>query len=198
MDYYYQTQRLLRLYNGGTDRNVLVHFFSQLQQLRFLYSIALINAISAAPKAKGPHDLIRSSITWEPYMKHITLSDIRNQIVFIIRKEFNEIIRPTPYVHPDETDATFLAHDRPSTIGLHVKKLGKLIETCFYIRHVFVIVRCPEQIVESRWNTYHETVHRQPLFQSVKEVYELLRSLTINNPSDHSNAKETDVQADDE
>ena len=135
MDYYDETQRLLTLYDKK-NMNVIRHFFSQLQQHRGLFPYALINAISASIHVQDEFELIENSVTVEPYMKKISIQDIRNVIVFLIRKEFNTVVAIQPYICKEETDETFLKLDKPSEIGVHVRKLEKLIETVYYITRI--------------------------------------------------------------
>ena len=178
MDYYVQTKRLLNLYKNK-NINIIRHFFSQLQQHRQLYPYALINAISASKVVKDEFTLIESSVTIEPYMKKISIQDIRNVIVFLIRKEFNTVVAIQPYIKEKETDKTFLSLNKPSTIGLHISKLEKLIETCYYITHIFYIIRKPEMIEEHTWLACHDYFHRTPLVESVKFIYTLLKGLIL-------------------
>ena len=58
MSYYDQTVKLLKLFDQQ-NINVLRHFFSELQQLRGLYSIPLINAI-VIMQNNGARDEVRS------------------------------------------------------------------------------------------------------------------------------------------
>lgn len=176
MDYYVETQRLLQLYSRQ-NINVIRHFFSQLQQHRHLLPYALINAISASTYVEDEFMLIESSVTVEPYMRKISIQDIRNVIVFLIRKEFNTVVAIQPYIREGETDETFLTMDKPSTIGVHVRKLEKLIETCYYITHIFYIVRTPEVIQRDTWFFCHDYFHTTPLTVSVKHIYTLLKRL---------------------
>lgn len=176
MDYYVQTKRLLILYK---DKNInfIRHFFSQLQLHRQLYPYALINAISASKTVKDEYALIESSVTIEPYMKKISIQDIRNVIVFLIRKEFNTVVAIQPYISDAETDEMFLSLNENSTIGLNIRKLEKLIETCYYITHIFYIIRKPEMIKEDTWLTCHDYFHKTSLVESVKYIYTLLKKL---------------------
>ena len=176
MDYYDETQRLLTLYDKK-NMNVIRHFFSQLQQHRGLFPYALINAISASIHVQDEFELIENSVTVEPYMKKISIQDIRNVIVFLIRKEFNTVVAIQPYICKEETDETFLKLDKPSEIGVHVRKLEKLIETVYYITHIFYIVRTPNNIQRSTWLFCHDYFHVTPLEKSVKHIYTLLKRL---------------------
>ena len=176
MDYYEETQRLLTLYNN-VNVNIIRHFFSQLQQHRQLYPYPLINAITASTYVEDEFKLIESSVTVEPYMRKITVQDIRNVIVFSIRKEFNKVVAIQPYVDVNETDKVFLQLDKPSQIGVHVNKLEKLIETCYYITNIFYIVRRPEAIQRNTWLFCHDYFHVTPLTVSVKRIYTLLERL---------------------
>jgi hypothetical protein len=180
MDYYVQTKRLLELYSD-TNTNFIRHFFSELQQLRQLYSIALINAITASKHTNicSVEDLVEESITRELWMKQICLRDIRNVVVFQIRKEFNTVINIQPYIKMGEEDETFLRLDKPSTLGVQVKKLQTLIETCYYISHIFYITRTPEVIHEQNWQMYHDWLLATPLTVNVKHIYTLLKKLIV-------------------
>jgi len=176
MNYYIETQRLLDLYDKK-NMNVIIHFFSQLQQHRQLFPYALINAITASTYAEDEFQLIESSVTVEPYMKKISIQDIRNVIVFSIRKEFNKVVAIQPYIEEGETDETFLELDTPSTIGVHIRKLEKLIETVYYITHIFFIVRTPNVVERSTWLFCHDYFHITTLEKSVKHIYTLLNRL---------------------
>tara|TARA_A100001015_G_scaffold190447_1_gene212182 strand:- start:1899 stop:2447 length:549 start_codon:yes stop_codon:yes gene_type:complete len=178
MNYFIQTKRLLELYSDK-NTNFIRHFFSELQQLRQLYSIALINAITAGknPQIKNEYELIEMSITREKWMKQICLLDIRNIVVFVIRKEFNTLINIQPYIKEGETDEAFLQLDKVSTLGVHVKKLQTLIETCYYISHIFYITRTPEIINENNWKMFHDYLFQTPLTDSVKHIYLLLKNI---------------------
>lgn len=176
MDYYNETQRLLELYDGK-NINFLRHFFSQLQQHRRLLPYALINAITASKYAENEIKLIENSVTVEQYMRKITVQDIRNVIVFLIRKEFNEVVAIEPYIASTEDDEEFLKLDKKSLIGMHINKLEKLIETCYYITHIFYIVRLPEKITREEWLFCHDYFHETPLTVSVKHIYTLLKGL---------------------
>jgi len=176
MDYYDETQRLLKLLDKK-NMNVVRHFFSQLQQYRRLLPYAVINAISASTYVEDEFQLIENSVTVEPYMKKISIQDIRNVIVFLIRKEFNKVVAIQPYIDEEETDETFLELDKPSTIGVHIRKLEKLIETVYYITHIFFIVRTPNNIQSSTWLFCHDYFDKTPLEKSVKHIYTLLNRL---------------------
>ena len=178
MDYYDQTKRLLDLYSDK-NTNILRHFFSELQQFRGLYSIAIINAIIASQNenVKDEYDLIEISITRENYMKKISLVDIRNVIVFIVRKDCNKVIRTHPYIQNEETDDIYLSLNTPSTLGKNIKSLQTLIETCYYISHIFYITRTPSIIKKDEWKMCHDYFHDTPLPVSVKYIYTLLRKL---------------------
>lgn len=178
MEYYVQTQRLLSLYSES-NTNVVRHFFSQLHAVRQLYSIAIINAIAASKSThvNDKYKIIEESITREPYMKNIKLIDIRNVIVFTIRKEFNTVINIQPYISEKETDKVFLELDEKSIIGTNINKLQRLIETCYYINHIFIITRSPEKIQEETWVMCHEYFYQTPLVESVRGVYDLLKVL---------------------
>lgn len=176
MDYYDETQRLLKLLDKK-NMNVVRHFFSQLQQYRRLLPYAVINAISASTYVEDEFQLIENSVTVEPYMKKISIQDIRNVIVFLIRKEFNKVVAIQPYIDEEETDETFLVLDTPSTIGVHIRKLEKLIETVYYITHIFFIVRTPNVVERSTWLFCHDYFHTTTLEKSVKHIYTLLNRL---------------------
>ena len=178
MNYYHQTQRLLTLYDGS-HTNYLRHFFSQLQQLRGLLSIPLVNAITIIQKetVKDEYDLISKSITFQPYMKNIKIEDIRNVIVFLIRKEFRRIVKTTPYIEKNETDVAFLELDKKSTLGMNAKYLETLIETCFYITHVYYIHFKKERIQPQSWEMYHDFINNSTLTVSVKFTYDMIRCL---------------------
>lgn len=176
MNYYDETQRLLHLYNNE-NINFIRHFFSQLQQHRQLYPYALINAITASVYVEDEFKLIESSVTVESYMHKISIQDIRNVIVFLIRKEFNTVVAIRPYISEGETDETFLKMDKPSSIGVNVRKLEKLIETCYYITHIFYIVQTPDAIQRDTWLFCHDYFHTTPLTVSVKYIYTLLKRL---------------------
>ena len=178
MDYYVQTKRLLDLYSDK-NTNILRHFFSELQQFRGLYSIAIINAIIASQNenVRDEYDLIEISITRENYMKKISLVDIRNVIVFIVRKDCNKVIRTYPYIQSEETDEIYLSLNTPSTLGKNIKSLQTLIETCYYISHIFYITRTPSIIKKDEWKMCHDYFHDTPLPVSVKHIYTLLRKL---------------------
>lgn len=180
MSYYHQTQRLLALYDGS-NTNYLRHFFSQLQQHRGLLSIPLVNAITIIQNqketVKDEYDLISKSITFQPYMKNIKIEDIRNVIVFLIRKEFKRIVKTTPYIKKNETDAGFLALDQKSTLGMNAKYLETLIETCFYITHVYYIHFKKELIQSQSWEMYHDFINRSTLAVSVKFTFNMIRCL---------------------
>lgn len=178
MEYYVQTKKLLELYDGK-NTNILRHFFSELQQMRQLYSIALINAIISSKNEhiKDELELIEASVTREKYMKNISLVDIRNVIVFLVRKDFNKVIKVNPYVEKDEMDEEYLRLNRSSTIGKNIKALQTLIETCYYISHIFYITRKPELIRKDTWQMCHHYFHDTPLTVSVKYVYTLLKKL---------------------
>jgi len=178
MDYYVQTKRLLVLYSGE-NVNILRHFFSQLQQLRQLYSIAIINAIISSQNSNvtNEYDLIKTSITREKYMQKVSLVDIRNVIVFIIRRDCNKVINVHPFIDKDEKDQAFLKLNRVSTIGENIKYLQTLIETCYYISHIFYVTRTPDVIQRDSWKMAHDYFHDTPLTVSVKHIYALLKNL---------------------
>ena len=184
MSYYVQTVRLLKLFDHQ-NINVVRHFFSELQQLRGLYSIPLINAIVIMQNkgASNEYDLIEKSITYKSYMQKIRISDIRNLIVFCIRKEFNRITPTTPYVHKNEKDTLFLSIDTASSLGVNAKYLEKLVETCYYISHIYCIYEKPEVVKENEWYMYHDYVNKQSLAAAVKETYKLLAPLIFLEPT---------------
>ena len=176
MDYYIETQRLLEFYDGK-NINFLRHFFSQLQQHRRLLPYALINAITASKYTENEFKLIEDSVTVEPYMRKITVQDIRNVIVFLIRKKLKKVVLIEPYISNTEEDEGFLKLNKPSTIGMHINKLEKLIETCYYITHIYYIVRQPEKIIKDTWLFCHDYFDKTPLTVSVKHIYTLLKGL---------------------
>lgn len=181
MEYYQQTQRLLALYDSGNNINILRHFFSQLQQMRGLISIPLVNAISLMQTdcIKNEMELIYRSITFQPYMKKIKIEDIRNVIVFLIRKEFKRIVKTEPYLHKNEKDRVFLSLNQKSTLGIHAKFLEQLIETSYYITHIYYIYR--REINKNEWKMFHDAVNSKSLPDSVKMSYELIKCLIQNS-----------------
>jgi hypothetical protein len=112
--------------------NALVDFFAQLSQIRPVYMHAIVIAINS--KENDYETTLRNSITREPWMGDIALSDLRTHVCFTMMVEHNSIIASEPYV--DSDDAVFLSYDRRSNIGEAVKHLGVLIETCYYIRQI--------------------------------------------------------------
>lgn len=184
MEYFLQTKRLLQLYDNGENSNLIRHFFSQLQQLRGLNSIALVNAITIMKGREreiiqDEFELIFKSITHENYMRNIKIIDIRNAIVFLIRKEFRRIVNTTPYIDKNETDEEFLSlTNQESVLGMSGRHLETLIETCYYIRAVFIIFTKPESIINpTTWMMYHDLANSRSLLFSVKFTYMLLRCL---------------------
>jgi hypothetical protein len=180
MEYYLQTKRLLQLWGDGENSNLIRHFFSQLQQLRCLFPIPLVNAITIIEKetVEDEFELIFKSITHEKYMRNIRIVDIRNAIVFLIRKEFRRIVNTTPYIDKNETDEQFLSLTKQeSVLGMNSRYLETLIETCFYIRAIYIIYTKPESITPGNWMMYHELINKRSLCYSVKLTYFLLRCL---------------------
>lgn len=178
MSYYDQTVKLLKMFDQQ-NINVLRHFFSELQQVRGLYSIPLINAIVIMQNkgASDEYDLIQKSITYKSYMQKIRICDIRNLIVFCIRKEFNRIVKTTPYINENEADKAFLSLNTTSSLGINAKYLEKLVETCYYISHVYYIYEKPEVVKENGWCMYHENVNNRSLPSATKMTYRLLAPL---------------------
>ena len=178
MSYYDQTVKLLKLFDQQ-NINVLRHFFSELQQVRGLYSIPLINAIVIMQNkgASDEYDLIQKSITYKSYMQKIRICDIRNLIVFCIRKEFNRIVKTTPYIKENEADKAFLSLNTTSCLGINAKYLEKLVETCYYITHVYYIYQNPEIVKINEWCMYHENVNNRSLPSATKMTYRLLAPL---------------------
>ena len=170
MSYYAKTQQLLKIYDVE-GKNILRHFFAELTQIRHLYSFALMNAISYVQDASTVSDLICNSVTVEPWMKDIVRKDIRNVVCFNVLKEFNEVIGTQPYVRKG-----IVVNDTPSVIGSHIKELGILMETCYYIRHIFIIVN-NRDIIDESWKMYHDFIHENTLIDSCHIIYELLKDL---------------------
>lgn len=180
MEYFFQTVRLLNMMKDEHSTNILRHFFAEIQQLRDLYSFALINAITIAKSRSyiSIENLIRESITQESYMRHIALIDLRNLIVFIVRKDCNTVIQTEPFIHSSENDKQFLTLNKSSTIGaVHINKLRKLIETCYYISHIHAIIFHPDIIKENTWLMCHEYFKSTPLTKSLRHTYTLLKPL---------------------
>lgn len=180
MEYFFQTVRLLNMMKDCHSTNILRHFFAEVQQLRDLYSFALINAITIAKSRSyiSVENLIKESITRESYMMHIALIDLRNLIVFIVRKDCNTVIQTEPFLHPHENDSEFLALHKASSISaFHINKLRKLIETCYYISHIHTIIFHPHTIKQETWTTCHEYFKSTPLTKSLRHTYTLLKPL---------------------
>jgi len=164
MSYYEKTQQLLQMYDAN-GKNMLRHFFAQLTQVRELYSYALMNAITIVDDATSVSELILNSVTVEPWMQHVVMADIRNVVCFMVLKEFNTVI-----------NTEIVVNDGPSVIGGRVKDLEILMETCYYIRHIFLLIHGREDI-DMSWTMCHDFFHEQPLTDSCRLMHELLQTL---------------------
>jgi hypothetical protein len=132
---------------------------------------ALSNAIEC--NEKNISDTILQSITFDTWMRNITLSDIRNHIVFLNWKEFKTVIATKPYYRSNCTDAIFLACDRKTSLNAsQTKELGILLETVYYIHH---IQKIKNNTLNGSETTFHEHINSIPLIQSVRYAYELLK-----------------------
>ena len=176
MAYYRDSVKLLKHYSQTKNLNYLRHFFSQLSQIREIFPIAIINAITATA-SEGVEDLIYNSVTIEPWMKRITLKDIRNFIVFTVFKDFRKVIQQEPYISADNTDAVMLSCDTEPVVGPYIEKLSRLIETVYYIHHVYVIKYQPEHIKEETWFMCHEFLNKVNLITSTHFIFTLLRRI---------------------
>lgn len=177
MSYYDDTVRLLTLYKKTENLNCLRHFFSTLSTIREIYPIAIINSITST--ATSVEELVYDSITTERWMSRISLTDIRNYIVFTVYKDFQKVIKTEPYIDPNNTNASMLQCDKESTIGFHVDKLARLIETVFYIHHVYVIKYQPEKIEKNNWKMCHEYLNEVSLIESTEFLFQLLERMII-------------------
>ena len=70
-----------------------------------------------------------------------------------------------------------LSKEGTTTLGKNIKSLQTLIETCYYISHIFYITRTPSIIKKDEWKMCHDYFHDTPLPVSVKHIYTLLRKL---------------------
>jgi len=176
MHYYEDTMKMLALYDEeGT--NALLNFFAQLSQIRAIYVHAIVIAINC--KDTDFTKTLRNSITREPWMGSISLSDIRNQIIFTMVYEHNCIIASEPYVDSTCEDAVYLSFDRRSTIGgEHIKNLGVLIETCYYVRQINIIKNNRDKITKE-WDMFHDFIAKNTLSENVYFVYTLLKPIML-------------------
>lgn len=171
------TVRLIALYNESNNLNFLRHFFSQLSNIREIYAIAMINSITS--NYYNVNDLVLNSITREPWMTRISLKDIRNYIVFTLYKDFKKVIQTEPYLDTTNNNAIMLSCDTESTIGMNVDNLARLIETVYYIHHVFIIKYQQEKIVEGEWLMCHEYLNTISLVDGTHFLFKLLEKIIV-------------------
>ena len=168
MEYPLQFKRMVDIYDESCNNNIIRHFFAQLSNLRTLYMYALSNAIDCGEELVK--DVILHSVTYETWMKDITLKDVRNHIVFLIWKEFKTVIATEPYHR-----GRFVEFDRVSTLTpTQTKELGILIETIYYIHHVHAI---RTQSVTGNEQSFHDFIYSKPLTESVEYVFNIMMSV---------------------
>ncbi len=175
MHYYDDTCKMLELYKIE-GKNVLIDFFAQLSHIRPVYMHAIVIAINS--KGEDYESVLRSAITRESWMGDIALSDLRTHICFTMIADHNSIIASAPYVDSECDDAVFLSFDRQSTIGEAVKHLGVLIETCYYIKQIFIKKNDREKI-KCDWSMFHDYITTKNLPENVFLVYELLKPIML-------------------
>jgi len=175
MHYYEDTIKMLSLYDEE-GANAMVNFYAQLSQIRAIYVHAIVIAINS--KDTDFTKTLRNSITRESWMGEISLCDIRNQVIFTMVYEHNCIIASEPYVDSTCEDAVYLSFDRISTIGEHIKNLGVLIETCYYVRQINIIKNNRGSITKE-WRMYHDFIAKNTLSENVYFVYTLLKPIML-------------------
>ena len=118
--------------------NVVRDFYAQLSNVRPINSLSIINALNAGEMDSSK--LISTSVTYREWMKHISLEDIRNHIIFSIWKEYQSVVDHNNYYDTSIPNKTYHGCYKPNGVpSMHIEEIGKLLETSFYIRQICVL-----------------------------------------------------------
>ena len=185
-----QTKKMISLLQGGQSLNVMRDFFAQLSRIRPIDTIAIINSLE--PSDVDSSKLITKSITYRDWMKTITLEDIRNHVVFSVWQEHQIIIDSENYYDEKIKNEKYsrLYHPSKSVPSLYSEDIGKLMETCFYIRQICILKEIIEDkfddlsiIDDPDWDMYHfwllNNINNNGLQFTVYENFKLIESLLV-------------------
>ncbi len=146
-----KTYELINLIHSKKSLNSMKHFFAQLSALEQLDVFPIVNAIS--DNKTDYNKLVVHSIKKEPWIEKISLSDIRNVIVFYLWKEHKIMVdKSEKYINPDKQNVNYILLLQKNTTGLYSDHLLNLFHICFYVRQISIIKSSSE--LDELWNRF--------------------------------------------
>jgi len=186
-----QTSTMIEHFKASKSLNVISDFYAQLSNIRPIASLNLINALNASEMDSSK--LVTASITFREWMKHITLEDIRNHVVFSIWKEQKQVVDHNNYYDTTVPNDSYHRCHRPAADpSMHIEEIGKLLETSFYIRQICVLKELLEDdfddlsiVEDEEWDMYHNWLFtataKKGLVYTVYENFKLLEGLIMSH-----------------
>lgn len=187
MNYYRaQTERLIELLKTEDEKNAMLDFFTQLSRIRSINSIPIVNALNF--QLVDSSTMISECTTERPWMKRISLEDLRNHVVFVMWKEFHTVVNSEDYVDKTITDERYVTVAQRH--GLLTEDLYTFLETSFYISQICIlreliednfddmsIIQEPEWLMYHDWIAYH--IHTHGLSKTIYENFKLIDKLIV-------------------
>ena len=180
-----QSKKMLSMVRKSKSINVMRDFFAQLSTIRPLYHVAIINALNSDDA--GLSMLISNSITRPTWINDVSMKEIRNHILFLMWEQFKTIVASDPYYSEDyENDLYHKYYVPDKDPGTYVQELGLILETAYYIYHIFVLKTLIDEehmdpLEEDHWDMYPKwlewNIHNNGLVHTVYENFKLLEPL---------------------